>query len=302
MEENLLVNGKTGHRKECYLCGSTKFKKRLGSIRDRPELEVFECASCGLVFLSSFDHIRDRFYENSGMHGKDTLGIQDWIKETEWDDERRFQYLKSALPNQRLLDFGCGTGGFLLKARDLAATVHGVELETRLSRHYESRGLTVFQNLSEISNDVRGEGGYDIITMFHVLEHIPDPKSILVELSEIVADGGQIIVEVPNADDALLTLYKNKPFSNFTYWSCHLFLFTAKTLEMLFTQVNLKVNYIKQVQRYPVANHLYWLANGKPGGHQKWHFLDSPELHAAYEKQLAAIGKCDTILASVSRY
>ena len=125
---------------------------------------------------------------------------------------------------------------------------------------------------------------------------------MLGELSEMLAGGGQIIVEVPNADDALLTLYQCEPFSHFTYWGCHLFLFTAKTLEMLFTQVNLKVNYIKQVQRYSLANHLYWLANGKPGGHQKWHFLNLPELHAAYEKQLAAIGKCDTILASVSRY
>ncbi len=296
----MMINGKTDHQKECYLCDGTEFNKRPGSVRDKPELEVFECVSCGLVFLSSFEHIVDSFYENSGMHGKDTLDIQDWIRETEWDDERRFQYLKSALPNQRLLDFGCGTGGFLLKARDLAATAHGVELETRLNSHYKSRDLTVFKNLSDIPSDIRE--GYDIITMFHVLEHIPDPKSILVKLSEILADGGQIIVEVPNADDALLILYKNKPFSNFTYWSCHLFLFTAKTLEMLFTQVNLKVNYIKQVQRYPLANHLYWLANGKPGGHQKWHFLNSPELHAAYEKQLAAIGKCDTILASISRY
>jgi len=33
------------------------------------------------------------------MHGKDALDIQAWIRETEWDDERRFQYLKSALPN-----------------------------------------------------------------------------------------------------------------------------------------------------------------------------------------------------------
>ena len=297
----MLINGKTGHQKECYLCSGTKFKKRLGSVRDRPELEVFECASCGLVFLSSFDHIRDSFYENSGMHGKDALDIQAWIRETEWDDERRFQYLKSALPNQRLLDFGCGAGGFLLKAQDLAATAHGVELETRLSRHYENRGLTVFQSLSDIPSDIRKKGGYDIITMFHVLEHIPDPKSTLVELSEVLANDGQIIMEVPNADDALLTLYQCESFSNFTYWSCHLFLFTAKTLKMLFSQINLKVNYIKQIQRYPLSNHLYWLANGKPGGHQKWHFLNSPELHAAYEKQLASIGACDTILASFSK-
>ena len=137
--------------------------------------------------------------------------------------------------------------------------------------------------------------------MFHVLEHIPDPKSILGELSEMLADDGQIIVEVPNADDALFTLYNSKPFSCFTYWSCHLFLFTRRSLEMLMTQVGLRMNYIKQILRYPLSNHLYWLANGNPCGHQKWHFLNSPELHAAYEKQLAAIGKCDTILASVSK-
>ncbi len=127
-----------------------------------------------------------------------------------------------------------------------------------------------------------------------MLEHIPDPKSILGELSEMLAGGGQIIVEVPNANDSLLTLYNNSPFSHFTYWSCHLFLYTAKTLQMVFDQLKLKVNYIKQFQRYPLSNHLYWLANGRSGGHQKWLFLDSNELNAAYEKQLAAIGKCDT--------
>jgi len=285
--------------KKCYLCGGTKFNKRPGSVRDRPELEVLECASCGPVFLSSFDHIEDSFYESSEMHGEETPDVHAWLRETAWDDERRFQYLKSVLPNRKLLDFGCGAGGFLLKARELAATAHGVEPEIRLNSHYQSHGLKVFQNLPDISTDIRG--GYDIITMFHVLEHIPNPKSMLGELSEMLADGGQIIVEVPNANDALLTLYNNEPFSNFTYWSCHLFLYTAKTLEMLFDQMNLKVNYIEQVQRYPLSNHLYWLANGKPGGHQKWYFLNSPELHAAYEKQLAAIGKCDTILASVSR-
>lgn len=169
--------------KKCYLCGNTELNKRPGSVRDNPELEVFECASCGLVFLSSFDHIRDGFYESSEMHGEEMPDTQAWLRETAWDDERRFQYLKLALPNRRFLDFGCGAGGFLLKARELAATAHGIEPETRLSSHYQDHGLTVFQNLPNIPNDIR-RGGYDIITMFHVLEHIPDPKLILGELIE----------------------------------------------------------------------------------------------------------------------
>lgn len=286
--------------KKCYLCGGTEFKKRIGSVRDNPDIDVWKCASCGLVFLSSFDHIKEDFYESSEMHGGEMLDVQTWLKETAWDDERRFQYLKQVFPNHRLLDFGCGAGGFLSKTRDLVTVAHGVEPETRLSSHYQSHGLTVFQNLSDISTDIR-VGGYDIITMFHVLEHIPDPRMMLGELRELLAEGGQIVVEVPNADDALLTLFNNRAFSHFTCWSCHLFLYTAKTLEILFKQMNFKVNYIKQIQRYPLSNHLYWLANGKPGGHQKWHFLDSPELHTAYEKSLTSIGKCDTIMASISK-
>jgi 2-polyprenyl-3-methyl-5-hydroxy-6-metoxy-1,4-benzoquinol methylase len=234
------------------------------------------------------------------MHGQEVLDIHVWMSETSWDDERRYQYLKKTLLGRKLLDFGCGAGGFLLRSRSITSLSHGVEPEKRLCDHFQANGLKIFSNLKETSKAVLD--GYDIITIFHVLEHISDPKAILVELSKLLTDGGQILVEVPNADDALLTLYENVPFSHFTYWSCHLYLYTMKTLQMLFDQVNLKVNYIKQIQRYPLSNHLYWLANGKPGGHQKWAFLDSPELHALYERQLASINKCDTILASVSKY
>ena len=281
---------------ECYLCGGTEFSKRPGSVRDNLELEILECTSCGLVFLSSFAHIKDGFYEESGMWGENELPTEYWSAITAWDDERRFQYLKAVLPQCKLLDFGCGVGGFLIKAKKLAATVHGVELESRLKSYFQNYGLTVFQNVSDIQDE-----RYVIITMFNVLEHIADPRVLLDDLSKLLSDDGQIIIEVPNGNEALITLYQCESFSHFIHWSAHLFLYTEKTLQLLFDQVNLKVNYIKQIQRYSLANHLHWLAKGKPGGHQKWHFLDTPELHTAYEKQLASIGKCDTIIASISR-
>ena len=152
------MNRKAKNQRQCYLCGGTEFNKRRGSVRDMPELEILECASCGLVFLSSFDHIRDGFYENAGMHGENIPDPQTMLRDTAWDDERRFQYLKSVLPNRKLLDFGCGAGGFLLKAQELAATAHGVEPEARLKNHFQSHGLTVFQKLSEIQQDIIGGG------------------------------------------------------------------------------------------------------------------------------------------------
>ena len=53
---------------------------------------------------------------------------------------------------------------------------------------------------------------------------------------------------------------------------------------------------IEQFQRYPLSNHLYWLSQGKPGGHKLWSFLDSPILKQTYADSLARIGQCDTLI------
>lgn len=278
----------------CYLCGGKDHRKRPGSVRDNPDLEVYECRSCGLVFLSSFDHIHDKFYESSGMHDGE-VDIASWVVDTAWDDDRRFDFLKTLLENRSVLDFGCGNGGFLLRARKTARRVEGIELEERLQPYFKGNGLTVHASIDNVTDS------FDIITLFHVLEHIADPVDILGRLLEKLSPGGSIIVEVPNAGDALLTLYENEAFSRFTYWSPHLFLYTGSTLEALAKKAGLEVNYIKQIQRYPLSNHLYWLSKGRPGGHKTWGFLESEELHRAYEKQLASIGCCDTIIASFSR-
>jgi hypothetical protein len=110
-----------------------------------------------------------------------------------------------------------------------------------------------------------------------------------------------MIIEVPGSDDALLTLYENSAFQNFTYWSQHLFLFNAQTMAELVKQAGLKLNWIKRIQRYSLSNHLYWLAKSKSGGHQKWSFLNNDKLNAEYENQLASIGKTDTIILGISK-
>ena len=282
--------------RECYLCKGQTFNQRSGSVRDGPELKVFECSSCGLVFLSSFAHIRDDFYKNSQMHASESIDIEDWISKTERDDERRFRYLENVLPNKAILDFGCGTGNFLIKAASVAREVRGIEPEERLRGHFGSVNLKVCRSILEVEPDET----YDIITLFHMLEHIPDPREILIQLKQLLNEGGAIIVEVPSSDDALLTLYNCEPFSHFTYWRCHLFLFNAATLKELSLQSGFRINYTKQIQRYSLANHLFWLAKGKPGGHEEWGMLGSDALDDAYETKLGGLGRCDTVLVSLS--
>lgn len=277
----------------CYLCQSASFTVRKGQVRDAPDLKILECTGCGLVTLSSLDHIQAGFYEQSGMHGAEPVPLAAWLKDTEWDDQRRFDMLKPMLPNKRLLDFGCGAGGFLSKARDLAGTAEGIEPELRVQAYWQDR-IAIHP---DVETAARLGGGYDLITAFHVVEHLPDPRAMIESLAKMLSVKGRIVIEVPSSEDALLTLYDSPAFQSFTYWSQHLFLFNAETLRRLACQAGLRIVAIQQHQRYPLSNHLHWLSQGKPGGHQKWAFLDSPDLLAAYSGALARMGKCDTLIA-----
>ena len=135
----------------CYLCKSTSFSKRKGKVRDNPNLQILECSGCGLVSLSDDSHITKDFYTNSGMHGEDPIPMEAWLKETEWDDLRRFNMLKSILPNQKLLDLGCGAAGFLQLASSLTEKITGIELEDRV--------VSFWQNKLNIVQDLDAAGG-----------------------------------------------------------------------------------------------------------------------------------------------
>ena len=224
------------------------------------------------------------------MHGAAPTPIVDWLKDTEWDDQRRFDMVKPMLPNKKLLDFGCGAGGFLQKARQLAASVAGIELERRVQEHWHDQ-IIIYPSVES------AVGGVDLITAFHVVEHLSDPITMLKTLAKKLSRDGRMLIEVPSSEDALLTLYNSDAFQRFTYWSQHLFLFNSETLRRLAELAGLRIIAIQQYQRYPLSNHLHWLSQGKAGGHQKWAFLDSPELKAAYTSALASIGKCDTLIA-----
>lgn len=274
----------------CYICQSTTFNLRKGQVRDAPEFKILECADCGLVSLDSLGHIQTGFYEKSGMHGTVPTPMATWLKDSDWDDQRRFDMLKSMLPNKKLLDFGCGAGGFLNKAQHLVASVTGIELEQRVQEYWRNR-ITIHPDAKSAG------GGYDLITAFHVLEHLSDPIAMLKTLADKLSRSGRLVIEVPSSEDALLTLYDSDAFQCFTYWSQHLFLFNAETLRRLAEQAGLRIVTIQQYQRYPLSNHLYWLSQRKPGGHQQWAFLDSPEVKTAYANALAATGRCDTLIA-----
>ena len=142
---------------------------------------------------------------------------------------------------------------------------------------------------------------FDVITAFHVLEHLRDPLVVLRGLGDHLAARGRLVVEVPNADDAMLTIYQCPAFMKF-YYVGHLYLFNVHTLRLLAQRAGFEVDFIRGVQRWPLSNTLYWLSRGEPGGHQHWgRFLDNELLQRAYADTLAACGATDTLIAQLSR-
>lgn len=122
-----------------------------------------------------------------------------------------------------------------------------------------------------------------MLVLFHVLEHLPDPLTTLAALKKKMVSSGTFIFEVPHANDFLISVAKNEHFKQFTLWSQHLILHTRDSLTRMLKYVGLKKIKIDYVQRYPLSNHLNWLANGKPGGHTSdFSIIDNDNLNETY--------------------
>ena len=133
---------------------------------------------------------------------------------------------------------------------------------------------------------------------FHVLEHLPNPLDTLRLIMKKVVSGGKVVIEVPHANDFLLSVANSEQFKQFTLWSQHLILHTRTSLRKTMEYVGLKNVIVSSVQRYPLSNHLYWLSKGSAGGHRSTlSMLDSDDLFYSYRNALARIDGTDTIVA-----
>jgi 2-polyprenyl-3-methyl-5-hydroxy-6-metoxy-1,4-benzoquinol methylase len=112
--------------------------------------------------------------------------------------ERRVKMIEHAtgLHRGRLLDVGCGTGEVLLTARDRGWSAQGVEPERTAAEMARGRGLDVVTAMLEDSELPEAE--FDVVTAFHVLEHLPNSRAFLRSLARWARPGGFVAIEVPN--------------------------------------------------------------------------------------------------------
>ena len=262
--------------------------------RDVDNLKVWRDEKSGVIFIDEYFTGQDTYI--SGLY-RDEKVVQ--LKtgkpnfERKKDAERRFNSHLKYVADKNIVDFGCGSGEFLNLVKPFCNEIIGIELQKDYVNFLNSKNIKCISNISGIENN-----SIDTVVSFHVIEHLPDPIKILSELGVKLKSGGTIIIEVPHANDFLLTYLKNENFKNFTLWSQHLVLHTRESLNLTLIEAGYQNIQIYGTQRYPLSNHLNWLKNGKPGGHKSiLSEIDTENLSDAYEKALCKINATDTLVA-----
>ena len=262
-----------------------------GALRDMPEVGVKRCALCGLV-----NHNRDLreivSYESGTMHDW-AKGWGDQLGGPQADSSRRIEAFNSILPQEggHFLDYGCGDGSLVLEMSGRNHISFGLDPDTEASQGARVAGATIFNSLEEIPESLK----FDLISLIHVVEHLYEIVRELYTIRNLLKPGGTLVIETPNANDALLTLFQSLPFQKFTYWSHHPNLCSNKFLSEALQDAGFRVTENTQIQRYGLANHLHWLALGLPGGHEAWAQLSDALLDKQYESRLVDQGIADTI-------
>ncbi|WP_426829654.1 class I SAM-dependent methyltransferase [Candidatus Planktophila dulcis] len=232
-------------------------------------------------------------YESGSMHSW-AAGYGGTLETPKEDMSRRVQAIRTLAqdrPIRKILDFGSGNGEMIQALSDFFV-VEGLEPEAQARKKCIDAGMKVYDSTDDASaNSVK----FELITLFHVVEHFYSPRIELSRILDLLQPGGILIIETPSAEDALLTEYESSAFSNFTYWSHHPMLHSSLSLANLVFAAGFKDVDVRGVQRYGIANHLYWMTHQKAGGHIYWEDKFSQSTEFAYAQDLIDRGKADTL-------
>jgi SAM-dependent methyltransferase len=215
----------------CLICRETGFREFLS----QGDFSYLRCERCGLVYLHpqpDFGCLRDLYAGHARCAvdtGIDPTGEEIIYRNRFAGELDRIEKLR--VPG-RILDIGSAWGFFLAVAGERGWKTWGVELSHEASGYARSRfGLDVFTG--KLAEARLPESHFDTVTLWHVLEHIPDPRAELAEIRRILRNDGLLVVSVPT------------PWSAPDYSSdaipLHLFYFDQATLTTLVQRTGFRV-------------------------------------------------------------
>jgi SAM-dependent methyltransferase len=240
-----------GHAPEkCILCDGTD---RTLLFRQN-EWTVFLCTGCGLGVLDprpGASEMED-FYRESYFRSHFGEGIRAGTPELRQrlsQESHRIRFFHGLKKKGRILDIGCGMGYFLAACRDWGYEVEGMDISPEASRFAREELKIPVQTGSGGAIRLDRES-FDVITMWHFLEHCPDPHEHLGKAFDWLKKDGLLVIEVPNysGHDA------KKMGQRWRQWDLpyHLFHFTPASLNRLIQQHGFE----KRREKYYSSEHV----------------------------------------------
>lgn len=247
--------------KKCVWCSSTNIELKHDTFRGDKKINAFECKDCGLVFSEKIFYTTqeelDKFYEsdylNSYYDGQKADIEKNFLDKRPLQDVRVERIKDILIKANSLMEIGCGPGYFLDAAKKYVDNVVGLE-KNKAEASYVRENL----NIDCFSDNTELKQKFDVIVLHHVLEHVLSPKEFLKSYLKFLNKGGYLIIEVPNLNNPIVTLYNSNSFKNFWYQEPHLYYFNKYSLgNILKTLTNSEIN-IDTYQETSFINHFNW--------------------------------------------
>lgn len=188
----------------CPICGGGGRHEALSAQDHTVSHEAFtlvDCLTCGCRYTAPRpdQHSIGAYYSSPDYisHSNTSRSLQDRLYKIarRWALRSKHAIVYACRPEGRVLDLGCGTGEFLGYLRSRGYLVQGVEPDLG------AREMAIANHAIEVLpviDALPAQEQFQVITMWHVLEHVPDPRRTLKKLYSLLADRGFLLIAVPD--------------------------------------------------------------------------------------------------------